>query len=265
MKIGIVSSGVESFSLFRFLSKYNHEYVIYYDSLHAPYWSKFFDTSKKFVEEGILWLKKHWVEKIILPPIFELYFKEKYWDFILPIFSFYLSDYVFKYSLVWKLWLLWEYSDLQVAQSYIAKLSDDYKLSDNQLSIKSFSYPFNFWSKDGSLLNYLLWKLSWKSFLVNSVFKQELRYFKDAHVDTVIPLNYLYFNWEKTVKKFLNFKKIRFHWMDCIEDIFLKLVNLEWDNYSVDIYATDQKDLLLNDKRLLWMLQRWKEVSLNWL
>ena len=40
MKIGIVTSGVEILTLFRFLTRYDHEYIVYYDSLNAPYWAK---------------------------------------------------------------------------------------------------------------------------------------------------------------------------------------------------------------------------------
>ena len=36
MKIGIISSGMETLALFGFLTRYDHEYIVYYDSLHAP-------------------------------------------------------------------------------------------------------------------------------------------------------------------------------------------------------------------------------------
>lgn len=40
MKIVIVSSGVDSLALFKFLNRYEHEYVVYFDSLNAPYGEK---------------------------------------------------------------------------------------------------------------------------------------------------------------------------------------------------------------------------------
>ena len=36
MKIGIISSGMESLALFSFLHRHDQEYLIYYDSLNAP-------------------------------------------------------------------------------------------------------------------------------------------------------------------------------------------------------------------------------------
>lgn len=40
MKIAIVSSNLDSLALFKFLNKYDHEYVIYCDALNAPYEEK---------------------------------------------------------------------------------------------------------------------------------------------------------------------------------------------------------------------------------
>jgi hypothetical protein len=56
--------------------------------------------------------------------------------------------------------------------------------------------------------------------MVNKVIKFDLRYFKDAMVDVVVPLNYGYFNYEKTISKFFNFKKIKFHGIEKLEEIF---------------------------------------------
>lgn len=51
MKIGIVSSGIESLCLFKFLNRYQHEYVIYFDSLGAPYGEKKFETPLQRVKD----------------------------------------------------------------------------------------------------------------------------------------------------------------------------------------------------------------------
>lgn len=72
MKIGLVSSGMEMLALFSFLSRYDHEYIIYYDSFSAPYGQKYFATSLQAVKKGIAWLQTQGVEKIIVPPVYEL-------------------------------------------------------------------------------------------------------------------------------------------------------------------------------------------------
>ena len=97
MKIGIVSSWMETLSLFSFLTRYNHEFVIYYDSINAPYWAKNFSTSLENVKKGVKYLKDQWVEKIIVPPIYELALLNEWENCILPLFKNYLLNYCFKY------------------------------------------------------------------------------------------------------------------------------------------------------------------------
>ena len=122
---------------------------------------------------------------------------------ILPLFSHYLCDEVFPHSLVGKLGLFGEGEILRDAQELISQFSASFQPTKNQQNIKKFTFPFNF--------SHLLQKLARKSLLVNTVIKQDLRYFKDAAVDSLIPLNYSYFLAERTISKFLNFRKIRFH------------------------------------------------------
>ena len=89
-----------------------------------------------------------------------------------------------------------------------------------QKSIRKFHFPFSRWAKEVPLRKYFLAKLSFSSMMVNRVVKEDLKYFKDAMVDTLIPLNYGYFNYQNTITKFLNFKKIRFHKLEKIEELF---------------------------------------------
>ena len=79
---------------------------------------------------------------------------------------------------------------MQVAQGLITNLAKDYLLTDNQKSIKKFHSPFHYWAKEMVLWKYYLTNLSYSHVLVNKIIKFDLRYFKDAMVDTLIPLNY---------------------------------------------------------------------------
>ena len=107
-------------------------------------------------------------------------------------------------------------------------------------------------------------RLSRKSLLTNTLLKYELRYFKDARVDTVIPLNYLYFNAEKAIAKFFNFKKIRFHRLAKLEQIFCSLTSqAQKSEYAVSIFSTDQSYFLEREKRLIWLLQRGKSIEIQ--
>lgn len=108
MKIGILSSGMETLALFSFLSRYEHEYLVYYDTLHAPYGEKHFQTSLKAVKEGISWLLEQGAEVLILPPVYELFLlQDEYFQkekkLILPLFQHYLLQEVFPHSLVGKI------------------------------------------------------------------------------------------------------------------------------------------------------------------
>lgn len=185
-------------------------------------------------------------------------------DLILPLFSQYLLKEVFPYSLVGKLGIFGPKASLEDAQLLITDLSQSYSPRENQLAIKKFSFPFHFWSKDTRIFSHLLEKIGWKSFLVNSVIKHDLRYFKDAAVDTVIPLNYAYFHAEVTISKFFNFRKIRFHRLDKLEQGFQSLIGEgKTSEYRVKIYATDTLSSLWDNKRLVWLLQRGKMIEIE--
>lgn len=98
-------------ALFKFLTKEDHEYIVYYDSAHWPYGDKSFEYSLELVQVGIAYLTKQKVDMIILPPIYELYIMQSS-EFkiqkkkILPLFTTYLKEYCFTYSLVGKLGLI---------------------------------------------------------------------------------------------------------------------------------------------------------------
>lgn len=183
----------------------------------------------------------------------------------MPLFQNYLLHEVLPFSLVGKIGLLGETEELYQAQELLKNLEKIYSPTPTQKAIKAFSFPFHYRSKACSLIRQLLTHLSRKSFLTNTVLKQELRYFKDANVDTLIPLNYCIFNGERTIKKFLNFKKIRFHGLSTLERSFKKLVSEERSSYKINIYATDSKDSFLSEKKWIWILQKGKTVDLNWI
>ena len=113
----------------------------------------------------------------------------------------------------------------------------NYSLTDNQKSIKKFQSPFAYRTKEVSMRKYYLTTLSYSDFMVNKVIKFDMRYFKDAMTDTVIPLNYGYFNFQNTLSKFFNFKKIRFHKLEKIEESFLNF-KLKPSTYSITIHHT---------------------------
>ena len=267
MKIWIITSGSESLTLFKFLSTYDHNYVVYYDFFHWPYGDKTFEQSLACVQQGIDYLTKQGVDHIIVPPTYELHYlawslKLEAWSQkILPLFKTYLLGHCFTYSLIGKLGVIWDFADVTVVQPLLQKLAKTYTLADNQTSIKKFIFPFAYRVKETPLWKYYLTSLSYSNMLVNKIIKFDLRYFKDAAIDTLIPLNYGYFHYQTTITKFLNFKKIRFHGLNKIEDIFVSLKLPVSKSYSVKVAYTGTCELLTREKRLMRLLQRGKKVE----
>lgn len=271
MKLAIITSWNENLSLFKFLNKYDHEYIIYYDFLYRPYWDKDSDFIQNRVVDIIKFLKKSWVEKIILPPSLELYFLSNpkllgvHQSLLLPLFQTYLHDYCFKYSIIGKIWAFWDFSDIQIIQDLLKQEEKSYSLTDNQKSIKKFHSPFKYRTKEVPMRKYYLTTLSYSDFMINKIIKFDMRYFKDAMVDTVIPLNYWYFNFQNTLTKFFNFKKIRFHKLEKLEDSFVQLTSkLSSDKYSITMYHSWPIDLFQKQKKLVRLLARWKNIEINY-
>ncbi len=265
MKIGLVTSWNEILTLFKFLNKFEHNYHIYYDQNNWPYGDKGFDVAVKLVEDGINYLQKKWIEKVIVPPVYELHFLEnkKYIDVILPLFSSYLNQYCFSQSLVWKIGLMWDFTNLQIWKKLVAGYTKNYELSDNQKKIRKFNFPFKFWCKEVQMWKYLAVKLSFSNLMTNRIVKFDLRYFKDSNVDTIIPLNYEYFNYQNTIFKFFNPKKQKFHKIDKLEDIFVDLGLKSSEEYSVNFYMNGHAEFLKREKKTLWNIIRWKSVEIN--
>jgi len=153
---------------------------------------------------------------------------------------------------------------MQVAQTLIHYVEKEYVLAPNQQSIKKFHFPFVYRGKETPLWKYYLTSLSYSNILVNKIIKFDLRYFKDAMVDTIIPLHYGYFHYQTTITKFLNFKKIRFHSLEKIENIFTAHIPQQAKTYSVKIAYTGNNDFLIREKRLMWLLQRGKTTEIVW-
>lgn len=271
MKIWILTSWNDNLTLFKFLNKFDNEYIIYYDNLYWPYGDKDANFLRNRAVEIIKFLKKSWAEKIILPPSLELHFLQNYkllgtnHSLILPLFQSYLHNYCFKYSLIGKIWTFWDFSDIQTIQDSLKKEAKNYTLTDNQKNITKFNYPFSYWTKEVSMRKYYLTTLSYSDFMVNKVIKFDMRYFKDAMVDTVIPLNYWYFSFQNTLAKFFNFKKIRFHKLEKLEESFIQLTSkLSSDKYSITMYHTWPIDFFTRQKKLQRLLARWKNIEIRY-
>jgi len=265
MKIGIITSWNENLTLFKFFNKYNHDFFVYYDQINRPYWDKTFEYSKEQIIKWIDFLQTKWIEKIIIWPTYELELlkDKKYSNIILPVFTKYLQDLCFQKSLVGKIGLVGDFADIQVWQTLVENLSKSYELNENQKNIKKFNFPFHFWTKEVPMRKYYLTTLSYSHFMANKSVKFDLRYFKDCWIDTLIPLNYEFFNYQRVITKYFNYKKQRFHKLEHIENIFAWLSLKESKTYSITIYTKWHTEFLIRNKKLLQFLQKGKEIEIN--
>ena len=111
---------------------------------------------------------------------------------------------------------------------------------------------------------HFLVSLGRKNWMMHNVVKNDLNFFTDAGVDTLIPLNYGYFAYDVTISKFFRTKKCNRHRIEKIAAIFATLTKeYEKDTYSVTISHTGTLAHLQAEKKWMWMLQKGKNVVID--
>ena len=266
MKIGIISSWTETLSLFQFLTRYDHEYLVYCDQTNFPYREKSLEYVLDCIEKAGEFLTQKWAEIIIVDPVYELalkYSDKKLWFKVLPLFQKYLHEYAFKHSLVGKIWILSDFWNSENVQEFLEKEEKIYAPTDEQKLIKKFSYPFHFRVKSASS-----WVANISDLWVHNPYlirtmKNDLRYFKDAYVDTVLPMHYHYFRMQRAIKSFFNFHKIRFHDLSVVENCFNNLVKKSDWKYWVNVWINQPSEFLTRNKQLMRLMQRGKNVKVE--
>ncbi len=266
MKIGVISSGIDTLALFHFLAHYDNEYLVYCDQISFPYWEKSLDYVLKCIEKAWDFLVKQWAEVIIVDPIYELalkYLDNDFWFKVLPLFQEYLQEYAFKYSLVGKIWVLSDFWSSWKVQELFEREEQNYNPTEEQKAVKRFSYPFHYWVKSSSS-----WTMNINDLWVHNPYlirtmKNDLRYFKDAYVDTILPMHYHYFRMQRAIKSFFNFHKIRFHDFSVIEKCFNNLVEETGWKYWVNVWINQPSEFLTRNKQLMWLMQRGQTVEVK--
>ncbi len=266
MNLGIISSWIDTLALFQFLTRYDNEYLVYCDQTNFPYWEKSLDFTLNNIEKAGEFLIEKWAEVIIVDPVYELALKhsdKKLWFKILSLFQEYLQEYAFKHSLVGKVWILSDFWSSLSVQELLEKEEKNYKPTDDQTSIKKFSYPFYYRVKSASSRTTNINDL-WvhNPYLIRTM-KNDLRYFKDAYVDTILPMHYHYFRMQRAIKSFFNFHKIRFHDLSIVEECFTNLVEKSDWKYWVNVWINQPSNFLTRNKQLIRLMQRWKNETIK--
>ncbi len=223
--ICIIGSGPENLSIIKLCQTYAIPYEVIVDTIARPYDDREHNTILERVKKIILQHQEQWAKEYhyIVSPSIELWLSihdEKFSQtYIVPLFASYLS-WCFHNSRSGRLWIIGWYSDLSHIQAYVAQQSQNYQKTEYQTQTKKFIFPFALWTREVPVWNYLLRLLSPRQILVNKIVKEDLKYFKDANVDTIIPLHYSYFTLQRTICSFFNQKKQTFHGRNTLKDIF---------------------------------------------
>ncbi len=273
MHIWIISAGTENLVLMRFLQRFDCTYSVLLDSAYRPYGDKDTDVLLLRYVKLIETLIKKWADYVIVHPIYEMRLLQNIDNpaiglvkkYILPLFGSYLHTFCLWESLIWKIWCLWTTWDIIHTQNLIQNEIKNYTLSDKQTNTKRFHTQFAFRTKTVPLRNYMLTSLSPREYFANTVIKFDCRYFKDAGVDTIIPLQYSYFLYQKTITNFFNQNKQKFHWLQKVEQCFetvathigVHKTTESKKHTDINIYHTGPRHHITDHKKRTMLLEQW--------
>lgn len=240
MRIWIFTSWLENLSFLNILKQYNHTFVIYMNQDIWPLEDKSIELQKEYIDQAISFLKTKKVDKIILHPMWELIYKNE--EFILPLYQKIINQSL-KYSLVWKICLLWNEFDMEYIKKYIENL--DYQPTERQKNIKKFDcckiYKKNVWVWKYNTI--VLWKRNW---MLRKLIKTDLNKIFSFNVDTLIPTSYDVYHFEKIISQ----KKKKLRFQKTSDWLFLdNLLWEKWNKYQIEFHWKWNTDLFLNEKR----------------
>ena len=266
--IWIITSGTENYNLIKLCHKFNLSYCIIADTELYPYQEKDIQTLEKRIDTLIQYGQELGCTQFLLSPIVELYYIHILYknESIIPLFKNYINH-CFQYSLIGKIWYIWGYMEEKNINTIHTVLSENYTLTDNQTNTKTFMQPLAKRTKDISMWTYFSRFTSSRNMIINKIIKFDLRYFKDAHVDTIIPLSYEYFNYQRTISSFFNPKKQKFHKREVMETLLSNIIqeySLPTQTQSEVIVVVTWSDHLLTNKKWETIASHWWQYTLTY-
>lgn len=272
MRIWVVMSWYEMIPMIQVLQQYNHTYHIFVDWAYWPWLHKSFALQKERALFAMHSLEEK-VDAFIVPPSIELALL-KTWNTIkpiLPIFQTYITQHVLPYSLVGKLWLLCSHTHMYdtdcstLLDGYLHTVATSHELTKNQSFISSFHTSFPFWKKDVAMWMYFLWQYGNRHWMVRKTIKHDLRYFFDAWVDTLVPMDWWFLSYESVLSSRTKRKKIRFHGKNALTEVCQQYVDTAHDHtYALRAYTTDTQCPLSREKKYQLLLSKWWTCLVQW-
>jgi hypothetical protein len=224
-----------------------------------PATSKSIDDILPRVQQGVKYLHDLWVEYIIVPPYLE--HLNIWWDAkIVPFFQTYLTNYVFAQSRVGKLWILgmhWSTWEAYIKE-IIENAKKNYQLTDYQKITKIFSSNFPYRNKSCAHWQTHLLYARKRTRIMNRLIKDDLRYFKDCAVDTLIPMDWWVIYREKAIYHRL-WAKMKFHGQQAVREVLIWLLaGVAGESTSLcRVRVTAYPEDILENKTRKQLLDRW--------
>ena len=199
----------------------------------------------------------------------------QYAPYVVPLFECYMKEFVLAYTLVGKLGFRGDRADIEMIEKMIWSLRKNFVASARQQSLSKFHHHLPLWTLETDLQRQLIWAWYKRHRVLNNVIKYDLHHFKDADVDTLVPLDYVYWQTEKILKHYFNTRKRRFHGLSALQQLLLKLMpwwqdipyhvtlmhtraceSLQWWRYAQHILSKST-DIHTQDMRSYFVSQLW--------
>ncbi len=270
MKIWIICSSLADLHLFEVISDYNHEYLVFLDNRFGPWWQLSREDSLNRVSNILNNDIARSCDKMVVPPAYELYYLHnpaavvfakpayKMPSKILPVFTNYLLEHVLPYSIVGKIGLI-GYRNHQVSLGkHRNQLISHHVLTSNQNKNKHFQKQLPLYTIATDHWH-ILYNLP-RSWFVNKLIKTDLKKFKDYAVDTLLPLEYGHFKYQKVFLQAFH-KTVRFHSQVKLAQSIELLIKDNQTQYAVSVHCSGDTTLLESNKRLMRMLGKGKSTA----
>lgn len=259
--IWIITSGTENYNLIKLCHTFNLPYCIIADTEFYPHQEKEIENLEKRISNLTQIGEELWCTHFLLSPVIELYYTHIInADInIIPLFNNYIN-YCFQNSLIGKIWYTWGYIEEQQINTIHSILSNNYTPTDKQKNTKNFQNPLSKWTKDTSMRTYFSRFMSNRTMMINKIIKFDLRYFKDANVDTIIPLSYEYFNFQRTISSFFNPKKQKFHKWNIVEHC----TEQQLQDNPIETSTQSEVKILVTWSDHLLKHKKWETIASHW-
>lgn len=264
MKIWIIWSQTSDIvSIMQLIPNQGHEYVICLDNRYGPWWWLMREDSIRRVELMLDVLPM--CDCIIVPPVYEYAFLRGNMTSlpVLDIWTQYIGECVLKYSVVGKIGLIGYKNHQDILKTWWGEITNNYSLTPNQSQTKRFdaSFPIFPLATDHRSV---LWDLP-RSWFTNKLIKTDLKKMKDYSVDSLLPLEWWYLKFWKTIKQTF-YNKVRWYGPKAVRDVItVKTQHMEsgLQNYEGARTAAHSTRVLYtgpdhfkNNKIFMWTLYK---------